>query len=121
MGNDLKNQMENIGEMCDCSRREIVMPDRVVRGVCSDVVLQFHALRSWRAELMNAYEEVRFAKCENGRIVHVGAFVEESSPQEAVDTLLEYGKELIDRGFICVRWKDIEDRTDDQDDPETSE
>ena len=80
----------------------------VADGKIFDVALQFYKLREWRIHLEYDSEAVCFVKKENCELEEYFAGHRGSSPLDVVNEFYEYAKSLIDDGFVCVTYSDIE-------------
>ena len=107
--NPIQAKMEHIGEMCNSMGRKITVSHRVIPGVTVNVTLQFYQLRLWSAMLLGTNDElVFFVKKEGKNIIRHLAMCDRSSPDDALDALLELSTEMYNNGFICVEQSEME-------------
>ena len=118
MDKHIKIQIENIADLCNCSNKTIITPDRIIVGVRPNVSLQFDQLNTWRVVLVGyaswnpfspptKFDAVYFAKWKNNKPEIYLGMGESSSPVTALDEFYEWAKALIDDKFICVVSTDI--------------
>ena len=107
--NPIQAKMEHIGEMCNSTGRKITVSHRVISGVMANVTLQFYELRLWSAMLLDPNDElVFFVKKDGKNIISHAALCDRSSPDDALDALLELSTEMYNNGFICVVKSEME-------------
>ena len=69
MDERIKNQIENIAELCNYSNKRVFLPKSITSEKFFDITLQFHKLREWRIHLEYDSEVVYFAKRKNDELV----------------------------------------------------
>ena len=116
MDDRIKIQIENIAELCNYSARKLSIRNGCIKGLIFDIALQFYQLREWRIHLEYDEEAVYFVKWENDELIKYFAGHNGDSPLDVVNEFYEYAKGLIDDGFICINYSEIESYFYDSDD-----
>lgn len=109
MDGHIKNQIENIAELCNWSAEKRFLQDVAQGRKIFDVTLQFYQLCQWRIHLEYDSGAVYFVKWEDDELIKHFAGHSGNSPLDVVNEFYDYAKDLIDAGFVCIPYAEIED------------